>query len=93
MNPIFYIFKCLNNACPLISEYFLYFGNLTFFLLNQRYLFALKIPYGKPSFLSFLIHYYRTIVKFTTKPAIAYSTYGKNFSILKLLRKTNMINF
>ena len=65
----------MNNRYPFISEYFLYFGNLTFFLLNQRYLFALKIPHGKPSFLSFLIRYYSIIVKFTTKPIIAYSTY------------------
>ena len=87
MNFIFYIFKCLNNTCPLISEYFLYFGNLTFFLLNQRYLFALKIPHGKPSFLIFLICYYKAIVKFTTKPAIAYSTYGKNFFNIEIVKK------
>ena len=77
----------MNNTCPLISEYFLYFGNLTFFLLNHMYLFALKIPHGKPSFFSFLIRYYSAIVKFTTKPTITYSTYGKKNFIIEIVKK------
>ena len=44
--------------------------------------------YGKKlSFLSFLIRYYRTIVKFTIKPTIAYSTYGKNFFNIEIVKK------
>jgi len=51
------------------------------------YLFALKIPHGKPSFFSFLIRYYSAIVKFTTKPTITYSTYGKKNFIIEIVKK------